>query len=237
MIRVGVSTGFGKENRYELQNIPPDIQLACYKYDLYKPQEERIISTLKGTGTNVLTVHLPLDAVKRENPQEIIDMIELHHKTFGCTDFVIHPNKGFKNFMFYYFENTPRDRLYHLCIETFQWRTKKELRSPLEIMEYCIRYPDFRMCIDTSHIEETWFDYKIMYKLLQFTSVIHLSNRAKGVGQHMPFNSEKGELNLVGFVRDLKHRYNWNGKIILEYMAEYQDKIQKNANYVKRLVE
>jgi hypothetical protein len=93
------------------------------------------------------------------------------------------------------------------------------------------------MCIDTSHIEETWFDYKIMYKLLQFTSVIHLSNRAKGVGQHMPFNSEKGELNLVGFVRDLKHRYNWNGKIILEYMAEYQDKIEKNANYVKRLVE
>ena len=92
------------------------------------------------------------------------------------------------------------------------------------------------MCLDTSHTEDIWFDHRIMSYLLKYTSVIHLSNRAQRA-QHLPFNSEKGDLQLVGFVRELKYKYNWSGDIVLEYMPEYQDKLIKNLMYLRRLIQ
>jgi len=124
------------------------------------------------------------------------------------------------------------------------WK-KKVFRSPLEIISACQLYNTqlynahsnaLWMTLDTSHIEDVWFDHKIMAYLLKFTKVIHLSNRAKGIGSHLPFNYSKGELNLVSFVRDLKYKYNWSGDIILEYMEEYSTKLIKNCNYVKKLL-
>lgn len=238
MIQVAASYGFGEENRYNYENIPDTIQLAAYKYDLYKKYEVQIITLLDKVNVNVPVVHLPLDATKR-NPDSIIAMMGLLSHQYNTTDFVIHPNKGIIQFLFHYLDNrlTPGSIPYRLVIETFQWKKKKELKSPLEIVEKCIRYyPSVSMCIDTSHIEEIWFDYKIMGHLLNYTSVIHLSNRSKEYGQHLPFNSPKGDLNLAGFVKDLKNRYKWNGTIVLEYMPEYHNKLRKNMEYVRRLV-
>lgn len=236
MIKVGISYGFGAENRYYAESIPSDIQLATYKYNLYKANEYKIIKALEEAKTNVLTVHLPIDTTRMPNSEVVIEMMDLFYNRFKCTEFILHPNKGFNEFVIKWWNRYKSTPPYKLCIETFQWKKKKDLRSPLDIMEYCIRFNTFTMCIDTSHIEEIWFDYKIMSKLLQYTSVIHLSNRAKGISQHMPFNSQDGELNLVAFVKDLKKRYFWEGTIILEYMHTYQDKIRKNCEYVKRLV-
>ena len=238
MIEVAISYGFGEDNRYKLSEIPPDIQLALFQYDIYAENREKIITSLELAETNVAAVHLPMDTLRRE-PKEILDMINEFNTRFACQNFIVHPNRNFRKFMFYFLENKARDVKYdyRLCIETFQWRKKKELRSPLDIMEMCIKHHDLSMCIDTSHIEQIWFDYKIMKSLLKHTSVIHLSNRAKGHGSHMPFNSPKGELNLVGFVKELKRRYKWRGTIVLEYMPEHQHKLMRNYFYIKKLLE
>jgi len=165
----------------------------------------------------------------------MLHIISLFRYRFHCHKYVIHPNKGIENFINLYKNSGVAAQL---CIENFQYRKKKEFRTPLQIIDACLRYGDqFKMTFDTSHSEKIWFDHKIMPYLLKYTSVIHLSNRAPGIGSHMPFNSPKGELNLVGFVRDLKYRYNWHGDIILEYMSEYQDKLRKNYHYLKRLLE
>lgn len=238
MIQVAVSYGFGEDNRYKLDEVPESIQLAAYKYDRFKEQEDYILTILNKIGTQVPVFHLPLDTTKRE-PNEILSLMALWNHHYGTTDFIIHPNKNIKRFLMFYLENKlhPGTVPYRLAIETFQWKKKKELKSPLEIIDKCIRYyPHVSMCIDTSHIEDVWFDYKIMGFLLEHTTVIHLSNRSKKYGQHLPFNSEKGDLNLVGFVKDLKNRYKWNGTIILEYMPDYHDKLRKNAEYVSRLL-
>jgi hypothetical protein len=92
------------------------------------------------------------------------------------------------------------------------------------------------MTLDTTHIEDVWYDHKIIRFLLQYTSVIHLSNRASGIGEHLPFNHVKGELPLIKFVRELKYQYKWSGDIVLEYMPEYHDKLIKNAKYLERLL-
>jgi hypothetical protein len=197
-----------------------------------------ITNALLESKTTLHVVHLPLNTL-HEPAQDILDVMFHFNQVFACQHFVIHPNKGIEDFLEYYLEHKQvKGRYdYSLCIETFQWRKKKNIRSPLDIMEWCIRYPEFSMCLDTSHIEKIWFDQKIMYSLLKYTSVIHLSNRAKGHGSHLPFNSPHGDLNLVTFVRELKHKYHWNGIIVLEYMPEFQDKLYKNYKYIKRLLE
>lgn len=238
MIKVAISYGFGVENRYNLEEIPPSVQLASYKLDPLMEHQDRIIETLKKAETETLVVHLPLDTL-RQKSHEIIALIFKFNQKLACQHFVIHPNKGIEDFLDYYRGNrlTKGKYDYTLCIETFQWRKKKKIRSPLDIMEYCIKYPEFSMCVDTSHIESLWFDHKIMRSLLKYTTVIHLSNRAKGHGSHMPFNSPHGDLNLVRFVKDLKNLYHWNGIIVLEYMPEHQHKLMKNYHYIKRLIE
>ena len=233
MIRVSISYGFGKDNRYNLKNIPENIQLALYKYDMYS---EANLDLLEKNNINVNVVHLPLDTLKRP-PDEMVNLMDTIHKKVGTEKFVIHPNKLIKSFISYFITHhvgggtLPK---YKLCVENFQWRKKKEMRSPLEIMTYAIENPYFiKMCLDTSHTEEIWLDHKILYTMLPYISVIHLSNRNKKERtSHMPFNSGKGDLNLMAFVNNLKF-VNWSGDLVLEYMAEYRDKLFKNYYFLE----
>jgi len=240
MIQVAISYGFGDDNRYNLQWIPPNIQLASYKFDSLIENQDKIIDTLEKSKTNLLVVHLPLEVLGRDE-NSMLDVIFKFNQKCACQYFVIHPNKGIEKFLDYYLENrlfSLKDKYdYKLCIETFGWKSKKQIRTPLDIMEYCIKHPEFSMCIDTSHIEEVWFENKIMRTLLKYTSVIHLSNQSKKYGKHLPFNSSLGELNLVKFIKDLKNAYNWDGIIVLEYMPEHQHKLFKNYQYIQRLLE
>ncbi len=233
MIRVSISYGFGEDNRYNLNYIPENIQWALYKYERYS---EGNLNFLERNNVNVNVVHLPLDTLKR--PQyEIIKLMNKIHETVGTEKFVIHPNKLITSFIHYYINDHVGSQTlpkYKLCIENFQWRKKKELRSPLEILKYCIEYPQyFGLCLDTSHTEEIWLDHKILYTLLPYTEVIHLSNRIYSERkQHMPFNTGKGDLNLMAFVNHLKF-IKWNGDLVLEYMPEYTDKKIKNYHFLK----
>jgi len=235
MINVSISYGFGKDDRYYKENIPSSIQLALYKYENYQINSDDILHSLEENNTKVRVTHLPLDTLKRPR-KDITTMVNEIFERTGCVKFVIHPNKGISSFIPEFTHGVHSQVI--LCIETFGWKGKKEFRSPLEIVEYLI-WSDNRnakMVIDTSHIEELWFDNKILPFLLKYTSVIHLSNRAKGHGQHLPFNTPVGDLNLVRFVKDVVYRYNWEGDFVLEYMAEYQHKLQKNATYLESLV-
>jgi len=234
MIHVSSSYGFGPDNRYNLDQIPNSIQLALYKYNLYKDNRDYILKTLKEQPVQVRVVHLPLDTMKTDYDL-IFKMMEEIYAITGCAKYVIHPNRGIVEFLK---DFNKQLKPYNLCIETFGWKSKKTFRTPLEIIRAICTYSrnNMGMVIDTSHIEDLWFDPKIMEHLLCYTSVIHLSNRAKGIGNHLPFNDSRGQLNLVSFVRDLKYKYKWSGDIILEYMPDYHHKLYKNLKYVERLI-
>jgi len=237
VIDVSISYGFGEDNRYALDNIPQKIQLAIYKYDLFMGMKEDISKTISKTHTHVKVVHLPLDTL-RKNPKDINNLIEFCFNEFGCFKYVIHPNKGIDHFVYQFMHRWEMQGLI-LCLETFPYKNKKMIRSPLDIMEWCIKYPPVvHMVIDTSHIEEIWMNYMIMTTLLKYTSVIHLSNQSKDrkIGKHLPINHPDGIFNLVGFVRDLKYRYKWEGDLVLEYMPDHKNKLIKNRDYIERLL-
>jgi hypothetical protein len=239
-ISVGVSYGFGSDNRYnDSGRIPQNIQLALYKYELYEQQKKKIFKAVSRSHTHVQVVHMPLDFL-RHDASLMFDMIKELHDEVGAFQFIVHPNKGIKKFLQFFIEQQIQD--VRLCVENFPWRKKKELRNPLKMIEYINvletiyeREANIDLCLDTSHTDVIWFEYQLMYFLLPYTTVIHLSNR-EGRNQHLPFNTGKGDLNLVGFVKDLKGRYNWSGTIILEYMPEHRYKLQPNADYIKRLL-
>ncbi len=233
MIRASISYGFGEDNKYKLKNIPCDIQLAMYKYELYQNNKEEIFKTIKDNNIFVNVVHLPLDSFKIDS-KDLLGMIEECRSHFGCLIFVLHPNRGIENFIGdFRYSNIDAN----LCIENFPWKRKKVFRSPLEITQVCHTYDmeNLSMVLDTSHTEEIFFDYKIMSHLLQYTSVIHLSNKI-GKKQHLPFNIQNGDLNLVGFVKNLKNQYNWSGDIVLEYMPAHHHKLIRNYEYLQRLI-
>ena len=228
VIDVCISCGFG-------EFIPNKIQLAIYKYDMFMGMKEDISKAISRRHTHVKVVHLPLDTLRRD-ASDIDELIKFCYNEFGCVKYVVHPNKNIEAFIANFLSKWRKEWL-TLCLETFPYRKKKAIRSPLDIIEWCMGLaPNVRMVIDTSHIEEVWMNHMIMKTLLKYTSVIHLSNKAKGVGQHLPFNHPDGVFNLVGFVRDLKYRYKWEGDLVLEYMQEYKDKLVKNKDYIERLL-
>jgi len=230
MIQVSISYGFGEDNRYNSENIPKNIQLALYKYEMFS---ETDLDMLAQNNINVNVVHLPLDTLKRP-PEIIVDLMSKIWTKLGTQKFVVHPNKKIEEFIYYFVSRWACYPPYKLCIENFQWRKKKVLRSPLEIMDWIMRFPGhLQMCLDTSHTEEIWFDHKILYTLLKYISVIHLSNRNYSQRkQHMPFNTGTGDINLMSFVNHLKF-INWSGDLVLEYMPEYRDKLYKNYNFLQ----
>lgn len=235
MIEVSVSYGFSSDNT---GRIPQSIQLALFKYELYQEQKKKIFRAISRSHTHVKVAHMPLDFL-RHDPYLMFDMIKELRDEVGVFKFIVHPNKGIKNFLTFFLGQNIQD--IKLCIENFQWRKKKELRNPLKMIEYInslhhvYEFNNIDLCLDTSHTDDIWFEYQLMYYLLPYVSVIHLSNR-EGRKSHLPFNTAKGDLNLVGFVKDLKKRYDWNGDIVLEYMPEYSYKLIQNADYIQRLL-
>jgi sugar phosphate isomerase/epimerase len=241
-ISVAVSYGFGSDNRYnDTGTMPKSIQLALYKYELYEQQKKEIFKAVSRSHTHVHVVHMPFDFLRHES-QLMFDMMKELRDEIGCCQFVVHPNKNIKQFLSTFLEADGMLDL-TLCIENFQFRKKKELRNPLKAIEFINKLKEthedvdrrLRLCFDTSHADDIWFEYQLMYFILPYTNVIHLSNR-EGRNQHLPFNTEKGDLNLVGFVKDLKKRYDWSGTIVLEYMPEHRHKLYQNAEYIKRLL-
>jgi len=194
MIDVAVSYGFGNENRYNVQYVPESIQLALYKYDLYLKYKDELLAQLHEHKTKVRTIHLPIDTLKREY-KDTFDMIYMGLKEFNCTHYVIHPNKFIQDFIDQFLKSGLPVKL---CIENFQWRSNKVYRTPLNIIERIIEQGEYdgrqnlRMTFDTTHADEVWFDHRVLPFLLKYTSVIHLSNRAKGISDHMPFNDPRG---------------------------------------------
>ena len=233
MINVSISYGFGKENRYNLESIPQSIQLALHKYEKYVTFRDEIYRNIEENNINVVAVHMPLDILKIPF-KNAADMIDDLYNNSKCKRFVIHPNKGIGEFLS---SMDTVNRNVHWCIETFGWKSNKVLRTPLNIIEFIIATRgNYSMVLDTSHVDEVWFDHRVLPFLLDYTSIIHLSNRAKGVGQHLPFNDQRGSLNLVLFVKELKRRYHWNGDIVLEYMEDYKHKLHKNSEFILELL-
>ena len=173
MINISVSQGISSESRYSLNFSPDSIQLALYKYEFYKRDKELILSYLDEYKPTIRVVHLPIDSF-RYGFCDIEDIIKLFREKYNCKKFVIHPNKGIEYFISQ-FNNGKND--VELCVENFQYRKKKRYRTPLDIIDVCIRNGSYiRMTLDTSHTDLLWFDHKVLPYILKYTSVIHLSN-------------------------------------------------------------
>lgn len=135
--------------------------------------------------------------------------------------------------------------------ENFPYRSKKWLRTPMDICNLCYRFQNFKFTMDTSHVdEEFYFSRKFLKYALPYIQVIHISNKisresirkkdcyspehfllisdllksSSHSGQHRPLG--KGELNLQKFVNELKF-LGYQGQVILELMPCYDDVIQK----------
>jgi len=235
-INLSIAYGIGSDNRYKLSYIPDSIQLSIYKYSIYKELEKSILNELNANEIQVKVIHLPMDTLKTD-PSLINEMIINLRDVTGCKKYIIHPDEHIKSFINYFISNTPDNII--LCIENYSWEKKKVFRSPLQIIEYIQSLRNtqhkIRLCFDTSHSEELWFDYKLMSYLLNYIDVIHLSNR-EGNNNHIPFNSGRGELKLVKFVNELIAKYKWSGDIVLEYMPEHHHKLISNVEYIKKLL-
>jgi putative NIF3 family GTP cyclohydrolase 1 type 2 len=228
MIKVAQSINCKYFVENDIININMPIQLGLWQYKYFKEYNDIIINKIKEHSIEVEVAHLPLDVLK-QTKKDILNMIQFIKTETGCDHYVIHPNFGIREFL------SDLKPQFHLCIENFQWKRKKIFRTPLDIIENLDR-DKLWMTLDTSHADDVWFDFRILPFILKYTKIIHLSNRNKR-SQHLPFNSQEGELNLVPFVRNLKFLYNWEGIIVLEYMPEYSSKIFKNAQYIKRILE
>lgn len=228
----GISVGieYKNDNIDQLASIREPIQLGLYKHTTAKKIEKEVIKIIQDNNISVATVHLPIDCLKYDYC-ETIELMDAFNYEANCSTFIIHPNKGIIRFLHYVVNRRPS---HTICVENFQWRRKKELRSSLDIWEFCQNKPNIKMVFDTSHAEEEWFSDPILPFILREIEVIHLSNRI-GREQHKPFNVSKGDLNLVGFIRKLKHNYQWDGTIILEYKSEYHDHLYKDLYYLRRL--
>lgn len=244
MIQVGIGVGIGRprdiEFALEYARFGLGVQLSFFQPDVWHKHFRKTLIEFEKEGLTdkILAVHLP---------SRTPDFVEVEpgfaHTLVGDLTLlnedvllVIHPNVRIKDALVTLaYELGVRQTI---CIENFQYRKKKELRTPLEISEYCIEHDElFAMCFDTTHAEDYWYEYPLMDFILRRTKIIHLSNR-KGKEQHIPFNTGGADINLSAFVNDLIPRYKWkDGVIILEYMWEYKYKFWKNAEYILRLLE
>jgi len=240
MIETAISYGFNDhpyfedENRYHTKNIPQSIQLAVWQYEIWKNNMDHIVNQIYLNSVSIKAVHLPLNTLITPF-QDIADLMGVAISTLLCNKFIIHPNKGIEEFIDKFVEWSETATIY---IENFRYKKKKVLRNPIEIINKCVELNSdkVKMCLDTSHAEGVWFDNCIMPTILKYTGVIHLSNRV-GKKSHLPFNMQNGDLNLVGFVNELKKKYKWEGLIVLEYLPHYHYKLDSNLKYLNRLVQ
>lgn len=235
MITTSISYGFGNSDLEIINTIKVPIQLGLYKFEEWLTIKDNLVRKLKENNICIRVVHLPINSL-HFTTKEIVDVIDLFLSEFNCMKYVIHPNRGIEKFLVEQ-EKKTISSMVEICVENFPYKSKKSLRTPLHIHDLCNKISNVKIVFDTSHADEIWFDYKIFGYLVDKISVIHLSNRKKDSNLiHTNFNIQNGDLNLVGFVKDLKKRYNWSGDIILEYMSEYKHHLERNFEYVNRLV-
>ena len=65
-MQASISYGFGFENRYNLNSIPKNIQLAVYNSEQFWKNSQDIVSQLKDNDISVNVVHLPLDTLRQK---------------------------------------------------------------------------------------------------------------------------------------------------------------------------
>jgi len=230
-IRLATSFGVREESIDWIKNIRTPVQLGIFHSSIFNNLRFTSSEELRRNKIEVVAVHLPIDCYKL-TPYEIFEVMNYYKDWHGVKKFVVHPNYGIENFINEFSFRTP---VYELCIENFQWKRKKPLRTPLNIYDVCRGTENIRMAFDTSHAEDVWFDKKIFSYLVDMISVIHLSNRT-GKIKHKPFNCMDGDINLVSFVRDLQEEYDWSGDLVLEYSKDYKHKLYENISYLEKIL-
>lgn len=230
-IKLAISYGIRDESIDWIKDIRAPIQLGVFHSSVFNDFRLAASEELRKNKIEVVVVHLPIDCA-RLTPYEIFEIMDYYKDQHGVMKFVIHPNQGIEKFVNDFAIRTP---IYELCIENFQWRRKKPLRTPLNIHDMCRLADNIKMAFDTSHAEDIWFDKKIFSYFIDKVSIIHLSNRT-GKIKHKPFNCMDGDINLVAFVRDLRREYDWSGVLVLEYSKDYRHKLYENIAYLEKIL-
>ena len=209
-----------------------DFDFACKNHLAQKLREWKV---------KTISAHLPVD-LDFKNLDEVRNYTIAIYKEFlennniGNISLTLHPKYKMK--LDYSAFNLPVFNLppnLVISIENFPYKRKKSLRTPLDIVEICIKHYHFFMTLDLAHLQHynLWLDEKILQHLLKYTSIIHLSNRSGGK-THIPI--KEGDINIERFLNNLKTN-KWNGDIFLEYGISYKDKLLKDLEWTKNFFE
>ncbi|MCK9441703.1 MAG: hypothetical protein M0Q13_09810 [Methanothrix sp.] len=151
-----------------------------------------------------------------------IDELKSYFKTMKVdqnTEFMVtvHPNhfgEEFSNYNYLYPEN-------------FKYKKKKKLLTPIHILKTC-----GRMTLDTSHLEEEWFNSEQLFRhLLMNTDILHFSQRENNStkSEHKPINYPG--VVPTGFILKTLRQFNVK-EIVLEYMPEFIDRAISDYKYL-----
>jgi len=117
---------------------------------------------------------------------------------------------------------------FNICIETFG---SKKRWGCWGNFDWLNRYYGFRVCYDFSHTRE---DEEDIHYYLPIISVFHFSNTV-GNKQHLPCFIENGRIDFKKVIKIL-HKFNWNGVITLEYLKEYHNLLEQDAQSLEELI-
>lgn len=234
MIRFGIRQSFDRieqiEDRYANINVPVEVALPYY-WDIYEPVRgclAEIAEKIKSYDTEVLSVHAvqaPITDVRFKIwGKEIAEFT----KVLGAVTITLHPNnvnkdqvvqdEALKNLK--YFDGLYKDEPV-FCIETFEG--KRRIFTPDEIVTL-----NLPMTLDISHIQDDEKIWKLIKGYKERILNIHLSAR-DGTGQHLPIDDFCKEV--VQYLIDNK----WDGNVILEYLFEFHDQMQKDLELLKEM--
>jgi hypothetical protein len=114
-----------------------------------------------------------------------------------------------------------------LCLETFG-RSQANPFTMLAVYGGELQADHLGMCVDFSHLKDSFANGDFIKELLPYTKVWHVSNRV-GKDQHLPlFYKEKG-IHPHGILSRLLQIPNFPvQEIVLEYMKEYRSRLIKD---------
>lgn len=234
MIRFGIRQSFDRieqiEDRYAKINVPVEVALPYY-WDIYEPVRgclTVIAEKIKSYDTEVLSVHAVQAPITDERFKIWGKEIAEFAKVLGAVTITLHPNnvnkdrvvqdEALKNLE--YFAGLYKDEPV-FCIETFEG--KRRIFTPDEIVTL-----NLPMTLDISHIRDDKKIWKLIKGYKESILNIHLSAR-DGAGQHLPIDDFCKEV--AQYLIDNK----WDGNIILEYLFEFHDQMQKDLELLKAM--
>lgn len=236
-MKVGGRVGFNKFEDIKLvyQNMEFPIELALpWKYEeLWLPYESQLSQTeeyFRNSGIQILSIHATQGKITKESFLGWGAKTSQFANDLNIQIITIHPDRVRKNLKkdlqkqaCNYIHSLREKSTVIFSVETFM--DKNRVFTPEEIMEY-----ELPMTLDVSHIHHMPLVEKIISNYSKNITTLHLSAIGNNT-HHLPADERCFEI-----IR-LLQKQNWNGNIILEYLPEYNNRLQNDIETINRFIQ